>query len=311
MSKIKTAFRLLATNRKNFVACLMRYVPSLFPDEFYIRWMYYFKMGKKLNLMHPTLFTEKIQWLKLHDKNPLYTELVDKYAVKEYVSKKIGIQYVIKTLGVWDEVENIDWEKLPSQFVLKTTHGGGGNGVVIVKDKASANRKEVYKKLRKAMKQKIYEYNREWPYKNVKKRIIAEEYMQPEEGVTCDLADYKFFCFNGTPLFCQVIRDRHVKETIDFYDMEWKHQEFVGLNPDARNGLTQVARPLHFENMKELCLKLAEGIPFVRVDLYVIYDKEYFGELTFFPAGGFGEFHPSVWDTKLGELIRIPETENN
>ena len=154
----------------------------------------------------------------------------------------------------------------------------------------------------------IYRNLREWPYKNVKKQVIAEKFMTPIDKVDApfyDLADYKFFCFNGEPMYCQVIRDRNTKESIDFYDMEWNHQGFVGLNPVARNGLTPVARPEHFDKMKEICKKLAKDIPFVRIDLYVIDNDIYFGEITFYPASGMGMFNPMDWDEKLGRLIQL------
>lgn len=448
MSKIKTAFSLLLHNRNIFLSTILNHFSFLFNDKQYISLQYRLRMGEAMNWESPKSFTEKLQWLKLYNRNPLYSQMVDKYAVKSLVAKQIGEQYIIPTLGVWDRVEDIDWDKLPNQFVLKTTHGGGGSGVVIIRDKATTNINEVEKKLRKALKQKIYKYNREWPYKNVKPRILAEKYMVDESGyelkdyklfcfngevkflkvdfnrqtnhqanylkpdwtllpfgeeayppdinhilnkpsnfeemlrlakelakdipfaridfysirgrnyfgemtffpaggfgtftpketdieigklltlpcgggylIDCqqvivyihpdydrhiDLIDYKFFCFDGVPKYCQVIRDRHNKETIDFYDLEWVHQDFVGLNPVARNGLTPVARPDHLDEMIEICRHLSKGIPFIRVDLYMINKEVYFGELTFFPAGGFGCFTPRVWDEKMGNLITLP-----
>ena len=235
--------------------------------------------------------------------------MVDKYAVKQYVADRIGREYIIPTIGVWDKPEDIDWESLPNQFVLKTTHGGGGCGVFICKDKTTFNKQDIIKKLKKSLASEIYPILREWPYKNVKKQVIAEKFIAPEKNpVPSDLPDYKFFCFNGEPKYCQVIRDRHSIETIDFYDMEWNHQEFVGLNPVARNGLTSVTRPKHLNEMADICKKLAKDIPFVRVDLYVVDEKEYFGELTFYPASGIGAFNPTDWNRKLGELLTLPKS---
>lgn len=263
-------------------------------------------MGSWINWKNPKTFTEKLQWLKLYNRRPEYTMMVDKYAVKKYVANIIGEEYIIPTLGVWDKPEDIDWDSLPNQFVLKTTHGGGGGGVVICKDKTTFNKKEAVDKLNQSFKSDIYRELREWPYKNVQKRIIVEKFMAPKKSPTPkDLPDYKFFCFNGEPQYCQVIRDRHTKETIDFYDMDWNHQEFVGLNPVACNGLTPVARPGNLDEMKNICRKLADSKSFVRVDLYVIEDKSYFGELTLYPASGMGVFTPEEWNGKLGDLLTL------
>ena len=313
MSKIKTAIKKLRTDRGEFMASIISNFFRWLPDADYLKLLYRFKMGHRLELKNPQTFTEKLQWLKLYNRKPEYTKMVDKYAVKEYVANIIGEEYIIPTLGVWDKPEDIDWDSLPNQFVLKTTHGGGGGGVVICKDKTTFDKTTAIAKLKKSMASDIYSGLREWPYKNVLKRIIAEKFMAPEKSpAPNDLPDYKFFCFNGEPHYCQVIRDRHTKETIDFYDMEWNHQEFVGLLPQSNiadsisNGLTSVARPKNLEEMKEICRKLADSKTFVRVDLYVIDDKSYFGELTLYPASGMGVFTPEEWNGKLGDLLTLP-----
>lgn len=274
-------------------------------DWTYLKLYYRGRTGKPLRLKKPQTFTEKIQWLKLNDRKPIYTTMVDKYAVKQYVAERIGEQYIIPTLGVWNNVEEIDWKSLPSQFVLKCTHDSGG--LVICKDKEQLDIKAANKKLQKAMKRNFWKYGREWPYKDVERRIIAEKYMEdatPSSGLT----DYKFFCFDGQPLYCQVIRDRQTAETIDFYDMDWNLQKFVGLNPAVSNGSTPVARPRNLDKMKVICQKLAKDMSFVRVDLYEINDSTYFGEITLYPASGFGQFTPEDWNGKLGELIGLPQT---
>lgn len=279
------------------------------PDEIYTRLIYRLKTGKRLNLKNPQTFNEKLQWLKLYDHNPLYTTLVDKYAVKQWVADKIGSEYVIPTLGVWDRPEDIDWDSLPDQFVLKTTHGGGGDGVVICKDKAKINKAEVLARLRKSMKTDPYKRLREWPYKNVPRRIIAEKFMQdygrPDNK---DLVDYKFYCFDGKPYYCQVIRDRHSNETIDFYNMEWNLMPFVGVNPNGRNGNTPVERPAGFDSMVKICERLSKDLSFSRIDLYEINDTEYFGEVTFFPGGAVGHFSPDEWNYRLGDLVKLEGT---
>lgn len=283
-------------------------ISSWVPDKSYIKIKYWLVMGKRLNLSTPVTFGEKIQWLKLNNRRPEYIQMVDKIGVKEYVASKIGSQYIIKTIGYWDCLDDIDWDSLPNQFVLKTSHGGGSCGVAICKDKKTFDKDKAVAKLHKSMQTDAYKELREWPYKGVKKRILAEEYMVPSNCQNIDsydLSDYKFFCFEGGPKYCQVIRDRNTKETIDFYDMDWNHQEFVGLNPRTCNGLQPVAKPEKFEEMVDICCKLANGIPFVRIDLYVIDEKIYFGEITFFPASGYGEFKPAAWNYTLGGLINL------
>ena len=305
MSKISTAIKLLKSNRGEFLASLLQNLSFLFPDKLYLTLLFRCKMGYWIDWKNPKTFSEKLQWLKLYNRKPEYTTMVDKYAVKEYVANLIGEEYIIPTLGVWDTPEEIEWEKLPNQFVLKTTHGGGSGGVVICKDKSSFNRKAAIEKLGKSMKSCIYKSYREWPYKNVKRRIIAEEFLS--DGVSNDLTDYKFYCFDGLPLYCQVIRDRRSKETIDFYDREWNSMPFVGLNSVAKNGLNPVFKPKKLEEMLCACRKLVSQIPYARVDLYSIQEKVYFGEITFFPASGMGVFTPQEWNYKLGELISLPK----
>lgn len=275
----------------------------LLPDSVYLRILYRKNVGVWPNLKNPQKFTEKIQWLKMHNRKPEYSIMVDKFLVKDYVARIIGKEYIIPTLAVWESVDDIDPNVLPEKFVLKWNHDSGS--IVICKDKKNFDLTTAKKKLAWGERANGFWYGREWPYKNVKPVIIAEQYMQECDNPDGDLTDFKFYCFNGMPMYCQVIRDRNTKETIDFYDMEWKHQDFIGLNPVARNGLTPVARPQHLDKMKDICRMLADKAPFTRVDLYVINGRVYFGEITFFPASGFGVFTPSVWDKKLGDLIKL------
>ena len=285
-------------------------------DKIYLQLRYLLEMDRVLHLRHPRLFTEKIQWLKLYDRRPEYTQMVDKYAVKEFVAKIIGSEYIIPTLGVWDRPEDIEWERLPQQFVLKTTHGGGGNGVVIVRDKDTIDRTAVVEKLAKAMKSDIYRDLGEWPYKNVPRRIIAEKFMlvSSSDFDSESLPDYKFYCFNGEPKYCQVILDRYKNETIDFFDMNWKHQEFYGLNPKYNNKTKQsksiIEKPKNLEEMRLITSKLAKNISFVRIDLYVVQKHTYFGEITFYPASGIGVFTPDCYDKILGYMINLPCCNN-
>lgn len=299
---------MLKSDRSTFMAAIIQNFFGWLPDKTYLQLLYRFKMGHRLDLNHPKTFTEKIQWLKLYNRRPEYTLMVDKYAVKKYVADIIGEKYIIPTLGVWDKPEDIDWDALPNEFVLKTTHGGGSGGVVICKDKKTFDRNKAILTLRDSMNGDIYRSLREWPYKDVKKRVLAEKYMAPKDMVNnpiYDLSDYKFFCFNGEPKYCQVICDRHSKESIDFYDMNWRHQEFVGLNPIASNGINPVPRPLLLDDMICICHKLSENMKFVRIDMYVIDNRIYFGEITFYPASGMGLFNPDKWNEELGNLISL------
>ena len=299
---------MLKSDRSAFMAAIIQNFFRWLPDKTYLQLLYRFKMGHRLDLNHPKTFTEKIQWLKLYNRRPEYTLMVDKYAVKKYVADIIGEKYIIPTLGVWNKPEDIDWDELPNEFVLKTTHGGGSGGVVICKDKKTFDRNKAILTLRDSMDSDIYRSLREWPYKDVKRRVLAEKYMVPKDMINnpiYDLSDYKFFCFNGEPKYCQVIRNRHSKESIDFYDMNWRHQEFVGLNPIASNGINPVPRPLLLDEMICICHKLSENMKFVRIDMYVIDNRIYFGEITFYPASGIGLFNPDKWNTELGNLINL------
>lgn len=286
---------------KNALASrLMRYGAGL-PDRLYLRILYRLKMGYWPNLKHPKTFNEKLQWLKLYNRRADYTKMVDKLAVKDYVASVIGSEHVIPTLGVWDTPEQIDWDSLPPQFVLKTTHGGGGCGVVICKDKSTFNRAEAIAKLNLSLQQDIYKNYREWPYKNVPKRILAEKYMS-DDGKELD--DFKVHNFNGVPRVILVCRERFkgTPMTEDFYSPKWEHLDISRPGHDSP-GLCE--RPDELEEMLQLSRELAEGHPFVRTDFYTIKHKVYFGELTFFPAGGMAAFSPKEADKLFGSWIKI------
>lgn len=284
-------------------------------DKLYLTLQYRAIQGKFINWTNPKSFTEKLQWLKVYDHNPEYSMMVDKYEAKKYVASIIGEQYIITTLGVWDTVDDIDWDSLPDQFVLKCTHDSGG--LLVCRDKSKLNKDTAIKKLKDSFKVKFYYRTREWPYKNVKPRVIAEKYMEekPINSAVTDLTDYKFFCFNGEPKFCQVIRDRNTHETIDIYDMDWNLMPFtglfIGLNPSAPNGKTPVKKPSNLDDMVRICKKLGKNIPFSRIDLYQIQDKTYFGEITFFPHGGMGKFTPDEWNVKVGNLLNLKREFSN
>ena len=282
---------------------LINKMARLFSDEQLLKLQYRIMMGRKLNLENPTTFNEKLQWLKIYNKCESYTQMVDKYSAKEYVSSKIGNKYIIPTIGVWSSTDEIEWDKLPNEFVLKTTHGGGNCGVVICKDKETADIKSIVMKLNASMKQDLFVTSREWPYKNVHRRIIAEPYM--EDVKTHELRDYKFFCFNGKikALFIGSERQRREEPFFDFFDSDFNPLPIKQGHPNSQN---KPERPVCFEEMKIVASKLSEGIPHVRVDLYEVNGKVYFGELTFFHFGGVVPFEPEEWDYKFGEWIKLP-----
>ena len=280
------------------------------PDKLYLQLLYTMETGKRLNLNNPKLFSEKIQWLKLYCRKPEYSVMVDKYAVKSYVSNIIGKDYVLPTLGVWDRPEDINFDELPQQFVLKTTNGGGNEGVVICRDKDHLDKETIVKRLGKDSKGDLYRVYREWPYKNVPRRIIAEPLIENMEDSNQDIVDYKFYCFNGIPKYCQVIKDRNTKETIDFFDMDWGHQVFYGLNPVYGPMIVPATirpiKPMHFNEMVTIARKLSEGTAFSRIDLYDTFNGPLFGEITFYPASGIGTFIPCEYNMILGEMIKLP-----
>ena len=296
------------TQIKNNIRCFQRlavkmlqHYGSWIPDKLYIQWMYRLKMGKKLNLKNPTTFSEKLQWLKLYNRRPEYTTMVDKYAVKEYVANIIGNKYIIPTLGVWDRPEDIDWDSLPNQFVLKTTHGGGNTGVVICKGKSSFDKQKAIEKLNRSLKQDIYKTLREWPYKNVPKRIIAEQFIEAENN---DLPDYKFFCFDGEVKALFIGTERGTGNVkFDYFDADFNHLDLIQQHPMSGR---QLEKPVGFEKMKKVASQLSKGIPQVRIDLYNVNGEIYFGEMTFTHHGGVVPFHPESWDYTFGSWIKLP-----
>lgn len=285
------------------ITLLQRYFTWL-PDRIYIELMFWLQMGHKLNLSTPKTFSEKIQWLKLYNRRPEYTKMVDKYAVKDYVASIIGEEYIIPTLGVWDSPEDIEWDNLPNQFVLKTTHGGGNAGVIICKDKTKLIKEDAVRKLSNSMKQDLYRSLKEWPYKNVVKRIIAEQYVEPD-SITHDLPDYKFFCFDGKVKALFIGTERGTGDVkFDYFDADFNHLDLIQQHPQSGKNLP---KPLNFDLMKQLASKLSKGIPQVRIDFYDVNGKIYFGEMTFYHHGGIVPFHPAKWDMTFGSWIELPK----
>ena len=271
-------------------------------DEEFVKLQFEREKGEKLDLEKPQTFDEKLQWLKLHDRQPIYTTLVDKYEVKKYIADKIGKQYVIPTLGLWDKAEDIDFDSLPNQFVLKTTHDS--HGVVICKDKSKLNIEQAKQKLNESLHTNYYYYGREWPYKDVKPRVIAEKYMTdaPESK---ELTDYKFYCFHGMADCVLVCFDREIGDPkFYFFDKEWKLKRHNKRGKEAPVDFT-MPKPVCIDEMFHLAEVLSEGIPAVRVDLYQSNGHPYFGELTFYPQSGCDPNRLREADLYFGSLIDL------
>lgn len=290
---------------RKIISILWRHMGVYLPDKFYLEVLYRILMGKKLDLHNPKTFSEKLQWLKLYDRRPEYVTMVDKAAVKDYVAGIIGKEFVIPTLGVWKRPEDIDWDALPNQFVMKCTHDSGG--LVICRDKSKLDKAAAIKKLRKCLKRNYFKIWREWPYKEVPRKIIAEKYIEPAPD-TKDLPDYKFFCFDGEvkALFVATERQKEGEDVkFDFFDADFNHLPF-------RQGHEHAAvipqKPHNFEQMKRVASQLSKGMPHARVDLYEVGDKVLFGEVTLFHFSGMVPFRPDNWDTTFGNMLTLPET---
>ncbi|MBQ6062288.1 MAG: glycosyl transferase [Prevotella sp.] len=268
-------------------------------DKTFVRLIYYCRLHKRLNLKNPSTYNEKLQWLKLYDKRPEYTKLVDKYKVKDHVAHIIGKEHIIPTIGVWERAEDIDFNQLPNQFVLKTTHDSGG--LYICKDKSQMNENEIRAKMAKSLKRNYFRIHREYPYKNVKRRVIAEPFMIDDSGK--GLKDYKFFCFDGVPKMMFVATDRPIDTRFDFFDMDFNHLPIRQGHPQATK---PIEKPKGFAEMKKLASILSQGFPHVRIDFYDINGQIYFGEYTFFHYSGLVPFHPEEWDTILGSWLQLP-----
>ncbi len=276
----------------------------MLPDDYYLSLMYRRHFGKKLDLKNPKTFNEKLQWLKLNNRKDIYTTMVDKYAAKDYVANIIGKDYIIPTIGVYDDFDDINFNKLPNQFIIKCTHDSGG--LVICKDKTKLNIKTAKKKINKSLKRNFYCFGREWPYKNVKPRILIEEYM--EDSKTSELRDYKFFCFNGKVEFFKIDFDRTTDHHANYYDKNGKLTDLgeVVCPPDHTR---RIELPKKLNEMIRKAEILSKNIPFLRVDFYEVDQKIYFGEMTFYPAAGFGKFTNEEWNLKLGNMIDLSLVE--
>lgn len=273
---------------------------SFIPDSLYLKVVYWIKTGRRLNLKKPVGFNEKLNWLKLHNIHEEYAELVDKLAVREYIKKKLGEKHLIPLLGSWEHFSEIDFETLPEKFVLKCSHDSGS--VKIITDKKNIDKNELKFFFERRLKVNPYNLGREYPYKKLKPRLIAEKFMESSDG--SGLNDYKFFCFDGEPRIMYVATERAVEARFDFFDMDFTHLNIQNIHDNSDK---TIAKPRTFEKMKEIARQLSQGMKFVRVDLYEINGEVYFGEFTFFHGGGFYLFHPDEWEQRLGSWLDLSD----
>ena len=280
---------------------LFRKLSRLIPDRIYLQIVYFKHFRRFINFNNPKTFNEKIQWLKLNYRNEEYTKLVDKYRVKQYITKLIGEEYVIPTLGVWNNVDDIDFKSLPEKFVLKCNNDSGG--IVICKNKKDFDEAKAKSFLKERLKNNGYWYGREWPYKNVKPCIIAEKYM--EDSISKDIKDYKFFCFNGSMEFFDIDIDRFIEHRANYYDRNGNFLPF-GKTYCPPDYTKKIEMPKNLDKMIELAETISHNTVLSRIDFYEIDGQVYFGEITFYPGSGFSPFTDEKWDYKLGDMIDFP-----
>lgn len=284
---------------KRIIIYLYEKIGRIIPDKLYLKVLYLMYFKKKLDLKNPKSFNEKLQWLKLYNRKNELTNLVDKYEVRKYVKDKIGSEYLIPLIGVWKNFDEINFNELPDKFVLKCNHDSGG--ISICKTKKDFNKNIARKKLKKSLENNFYYRYREWPYKNIKKKIIAEVFLEDVEKK--ELLDYKFMCFNGKVKCSFVCSDRDKGDLkVNFFDKNWKEMPFTRVYKKSEK---EIDKPRNYKKMIQLCEKLSEEFPFVRVDLYEVNNRIYFGELTFFPGSGFEKFQPEEYDYILGDWIKL------
>lgn len=304
---LKKGLRFIFDKRYRFVILANKGVYDNMQDEALLNRKYEAIFGKRLNLDNPQTFNEKLQWLKLYDRNPEYTIMVDKYKVRDYIKEKIGEEYLIPLIGVWDNPDDIDFDALPDKFVLKCNHNSG-LGMCICKDKSKLNIENVKSELKKGLAQDYYLTGREWPYKNVPRKIIAEKYMT-DTSDSSDFTDYKFFCFNGYVDCVMVCLERSSGDTkFYFFNRNWNLKRLNTRGKNAPDGFT-ISKPSQMDKMFEIAAKLSKGLPFVRIDLYQSNDHIYFGEITFFPDSGFDANLLPETDKYFGNLIHLEDVK--
>ncbi len=299
-SLLKKGIRYVTDKNYRFLVNGRHGMRNSIPDDLYVKHLYKAYFGKEPDLENPQTFNEKLQWLKLYDRRPEYTIMVDKYAAKKWVADRIGEEYIIPTIGVWNHFDEIDFDKLPDQFVLKCTHDSGG--IVIVKDRSKFDRRSAKRKIERCLRRNYFYIGREWPYKNVPPRIIAEPYLTDESGE--ELKDYKIFNFDGQPKMIQVDYGRFTEHKRNLYTTDWKYIEAVIKFPTDSSH--QIPRPQSLEKMLELAHKLSDGYPHVRTDFYNIDGRILFGELTLCHGAGTEKFDPPEFALTVGKWLQLP-----
>lgn len=300
-NKLGKYLRIIYDRDERFKFLRRHYMLNSMPDDEFLRRCFRAFMHRELNLENPETFSEKIQWLKLYDRRPEYTAMADKVAAKNHIEKLIGGEYVIPVLGVWDSFDEIDFEQLPKQFVLKCSHDCGS--IVICTDKYKFDRGAAREKINRALRQNYYYLSREWVYKDIKPRIIAEAYI---DGGEHGLVDYKVHCFDGQPKVILLCRDRFPDGgTQDFYTEKWEHLDVRKLGHP--NAAEEIAPPVQLQEMLELARRLSLGTSYLRVDFYIAKAKLYLGEMTFYHAGGYARFDPDCFDCQLGDMLTLPK----
>lgn len=279
--------------RLKIINCL-----GFIPTKPYLKMVYWIKTGKKLNLKNPVTLCDKINWLKVNDIHDEYTQLADKVAVRDYIKDILGEEYLFPIYGAWDHYKDIDFDSLPDQFVLKCNHDSAS--VTVIKDKSKMDHKKLEKFYEGRLRINAYNMGREYPYKNIKPKIVVEKYMVPDGD--SDINDYKFFCFNGKPELLLIASGRTTDMRTDFFDMDFNHLDLKRIYPFSEK---KIEKPEKFEEMKEIAAKLTKDMKFVRLDLYEVGGKIYFGEFTFFPAGGFWPFKPEKYEKIYGDLLKL------
>lgn len=287
---------------RDFRTSLM-YMLKFLPDKLYLQMFYFATTGKFINFKNPKGFNEKLQWLKVNDKHPEYTTLVDKLAVREHIAEVWGEEHLFPLLGSWASFDDIDFDSLPEQFVLKCNHDSGSTKVIRNKSALTTEEKEEMRAFfTKRLKKDFFFAGREYPYKGIKPCLIAERLMIDESAPEKSIEDYKFFCFNGEPKIMFVATDRSTDVKFDWFDMDFNHLDITNIHPQSGK---EIKKPEKFEEMKEIAAKLSAGMRHVRIDLYELNGKIYFGEYTFFHGGGFSLFNPPEWERKLGDWIDL------
>ena len=283
----------------------MRKLLRILPDKIYISLLYWKHFKRFPDWKNPKTYSEKLQWLKLHDRRPEYTTMVDKYLAKQYIADKIGEKYIIPTLGVWESADQIDFDALPDQFVLKWNHGGGGKDVIICKDKACFDSQAAVDKLNKDRDKNAFWYGREWPYKNIQPRIIAEKMIYDNPENKDILTDFKFYCFDGHIEVVKICIGRHIDDLkFFFFDKEWNRRIVLGSGEEASEDQT-FSKPKCFEEMLSIAEEISKGIPHVRIDLYEACGQIYFGEATLYSSSGFNTNFLHTMNLHFGSLINL------